>query len=165
MCIVQGFEYFINYEKGFNPCSAKVGDLIDVSMYITFAPADVGKTAVDCVSVTFPDGLGYEFCSSPFHVTVAQTETITINLNAYMTQIGSYPLYGVFLRSAPGTPPLCYSVSSSGGCNVLQLNPPACPVPVADFGVSVSGGTVVFTDLSQNNPASLSWDFGTVARR
>jgi PKD repeat protein len=60
----------------------------------------------------------------------------------------------------PGLYPVCLTVSSACASNTFCDTIYICGDPVANFGQSIAGTTVTFSDSSLNFPNSYYWDFG-----
>ena len=126
MCILQAYGYLINGNFANNPCSANIGDKIEVEVDVSFDASEVGKTVMASVGLIKPDGLGYEYYSNSFYVATARTQNLFINITSQTTVEGLYKIAGVYLRTAPNTPPLCLS-STPTFCSQLTMKAAVIP--------------------------------------
>ena len=126
MCILQAYGYLINGTWADNPCSANIGDKIEVEVDVTFDASEVGKTVMASVGLVKPDGLGYEYYSSSFYIYSSGTQSLSINITSQTTVEGLYKIAGVYVRTAPNTPPLCWS-STPVFCSQLTMKAAIIP--------------------------------------
>jgi hypothetical protein len=120
MCIIQAYGYDVNGSHVDNPCTVDIGNKIEVEVVVTFDRADIGKSVLASAAIIKPDGLGYEFYSSSFYVYGASTETLVVNITKETLAEGLYKLHSTYIRTAPATPPLCWSDKPTW-CSLLTI--------------------------------------------